>query len=340
MRLFSIAVDTTCGPVRRIAVEAFGAFLDLTAAYALLLERRCGSAAAMDIARQVVPSEMLAFLRTGSLAFDSAEQAIEFAVRELDNGNVLQCPDGGSVVHAREAARVLAPVLRPNTIRDFITFRRHIENSSRLMGLAEVPPTWFELPVYYKGSPDAVAGPDDPILWPRYTERLDYELEFGVFIGRPGKDIAAKDAKRHIAGYTIFNDVSARDMQGREMALRLGPGKGKDFDNSNIFGPCLVTPDEIPDAYALAMHARVNGETWSSGNSNDMHFAFEDMIAHVSRDETLWPGDFFGSGTVGGGCGLELDRWIAVGDIIELEVEKLGVLRNPVTRASEARSAR
>ena len=139
-------------------------------------------------------------------------------------------------------------------------------------------------------------------------------------------------AREHIAGYTVFNDFSARDAQMREMAGRLGPAKGKDFDTGNAMGPFLVTTDEVPDPYALTMVARVNGEEWSRGRSGEMHHRFEDIIAHVSRDETLHPGEFIGSGTVGNGCGLELDRWIAPGDVVELEVEGLGVLRNRVVK--------
>jgi len=170
------------------------------------------------------------------------------------------------------------------------------------------------------------------VCWPKYTNRLDYELEFGVFIGRIGRDISREQARRHIAGYTIFNDFSARDIQLREMQGRLGLAKGKDFDTGNAMGPYLVTADEVPDPYNLTMVARVNGEEWSGGSSSDMHFKFDDIINYVSQDETLHPGEFIGSGTVGNGSGLELDRWLKPGDVIELEVERLGVLRNRVVR--------
>jgi 2-keto-4-pentenoate hydratase/2-oxohepta-3-ene-1,7-dioic acid hydratase in catechol pathway len=153
-----------------------------------------------------------------------------------------------------------------------------------------------------------------------------------VFIGRQGRDIAESEAASYIAGYTIFNDFSARDMQLREMQGRLGPAKGKDFDTGNVMGPWLVTPEEIADPYALTMTARVNGEEWSRASTGDLHFTLEEIIAYISRDETLYPGDFIGAGTAPGGCGLELDRWIQAGDVVELEVEGLGVLRNEVSR--------
>ncbi len=251
---------------------------------------------------------------------------------------------------------LLAPVPRPRSIRDFMAFEKHIVQATRtvakwrfaplavLDGWAErlrgraligAPKVWYERPVYYKSNPFSVVGPEAEVHWPKYTNKLDYELEFGAFIGRPGRDILKEHARRHIAGYTIFNDFSARDIQLREMQGRLGPAKGKDFDTGNAMGPYLVTPDEVPDPYNLTMVARVNGEPWSRGNSGDMHFTFEDMIAYVSQDETLHPGEFIGSGTVGNGCGLELDRWLQPGDMVELEVEHLGVLRNRVVRPAD-----
>ncbi|MFH2099907.1 MAG: fumarylacetoacetate hydrolase family protein, partial [Pseudomonadota bacterium] len=194
------------------------------------------------------------------------------------------------------------------------------------------PRVWYEIPIYYMGNPDTVVGQEADILWPRYTKMLDYELEFGIFIGREGKDIPRDRAMEHVFGYTVYNDFSARDIQMREMAGRLGPAKGKSFDTSNALGPYLVTADEVPDPYNLAMEARINGEVWSSGSSAGMHHRFADIIAHISMSETLHPGDFIGSGTVGGGCGLELDRWLKPGDVVELTVGNLGTLRNRVVR--------
>ena len=148
--------------------------------------------------------------------------------------------------------------------------------------------------------------------------------------GRKGKNLRAADALDYVFGYTIYNDVSARDLQINEMRGQLGPAKGKDFDTGNILGPCIVTVDEIGDPYNLGMRARLNGEELSQGNSGDIHHSFESMIEHVSRDETIWPGEVFGSGTIGGGSGHEHFRLMEVGDTVELEVEKIGVLRNTV----------
>jgi 2-keto-4-pentenoate hydratase/2-oxohepta-3-ene-1,7-dioic acid hydratase in catechol pathway len=171
---------------------------------------------------------------------------------------------------------------------------------------------------------------------PSFTQRLDWELEWGVFLCKTGQDIPAEKARDYIGGYTIFNDFSARDIQAKEMAGHLGPAKGKDFDGGNAIGPALVTPDEIPAPYNLTMHARVNSEEVSYGHTKGMRWSFEEMIAYVSRSETLYPGDFLGSGTgtvpeSGKNrrcCGLEMGRYLKAGDKVELEVERVGRLTN------------
>jgi 2-keto-4-pentenoate hydratase/2-oxohepta-3-ene-1,7-dioic acid hydratase in catechol pathway len=160
---------------------------------------------------------------------------------------------------------------------------------------------------------------------------LDYELEIAVCIGKYGKNISSDKAAEYIAGYTIFNDISARDIQAKEMELRLGPSKGKNFENANIMGPCLVTPDEL-DVNNLRMMARINNEVWSDGNSRDMYFKFPDLIAYLSKDEPIYPGEFICSGTVGSGCGLEHGKWLKPGDVVELEIEGIGILKNKVER--------
>ncbi|UZG46081.1 fumarylacetoacetate hydrolase family protein [Caldimonas thermodepolymerans] len=192
--------------------------------------------------------------------------------------------------------------------------------------------TFRRQPIYYKCNRFATIGPDDDVVWPTYSDALDFELEFGCYIARRAKDVRKEDARDFIFGYTIFNDFSARDAQAAEMGGMLGPAKGKDFDTANVMGPCLVTADELPDPYNLTMIARVNGEEWGRGNSRDMRWRFEDLIAHISRSETLYPGEFLGSGTVGNGCGLEHLRYLKPNDVVELEVEGIGVLRSRVVR--------
>jgi 2-keto-4-pentenoate hydratase/2-oxohepta-3-ene-1,7-dioic acid hydratase in catechol pathway len=239
--------------------------------------------------------------------------------------------------YALEQVTLLAPIPQPPQMRDFLCFEKHLvqafEAVARLRGTqARVPKVWYERPIFYHPNRFNVCGTGAEVPWPAFSERMDFELEFGCWIGKPGKDIPRARAREHIFGYSIFNDFSARDEQTREMAGQLGPGKGKDFDNSNVLGPCLVTADELKDPYNLEMKVRVNGEEWGRGNSRDMHWKFEDCIAHASRSETLHPGEFFGSGTVGNGCGLEQMRFLQPGDVVELEVQGIGVLRNRIVK--------
>jgi 2-keto-4-pentenoate hydratase/2-oxohepta-3-ene-1,7-dioic acid hydratase in catechol pathway len=260
----------------------------------------------LDLTAAGAPASLLELLREG----------------EPGMARVRELVDGGRADHALDAVALRAPLTRPNSIRDFMLVEEHVRNS-----FGEVPAEWYEIPVYWKGNCDAVLGPDDDVPWPRYTEKLDYELELGAVIGRPVRCATLEEAAASIAGFTIFNDWSARDIQFREMKVGLGPGLGKDFATS--LGPCLTTADTF-DVASARMSARVNGEVWSEGTLGTMRFSFPEVIAHLSEEQTLQPGDVLGSGTVGRGCGLELDRWIAPGDVVELEVEGIGTLRNRV----------
>ncbi|MEA2382518.1 MAG: hypothetical protein QOH72_2489 [Solirubrobacteraceae bacterium] len=226
-------------------------------------------------------------------------------------------------------ARLLAP-LRPRTLRDFLAFEGHLKNAYRNLG-RDIPAEWYEVPAYYKGMPDTVVGPDAEISWPAYSDELDHELELAAVIGRTVKDVAVRDAADCIFGYTIWNDFSARDTQRRELPVGMGPGKAKDWDGSNVLGPCIVTPDEF-DAADAVMRVRVNGEVWGEDTSAHMHHTFADMVAYSSRSQTLRPGEVIGSGTAAGGSGLELGRTLSEGDVVELEVEGIGVLRNHIGR--------
>ena len=234
-------------------------------------------------------------------------------------------------------ATLMAPIPVPPQIRDFLAFEQHLKGAfamaERLTGRhMDVPEVWYRQPIYYKANRFSVVGPDADVRWPAYAQLLDYELELACVVGRGGVDVTPEAAAGHIFGYTIFNDVSARDTQAVEMEGQLGPAKGKDFDTGNVFGPWIVTADEIGDPYDLTMVARVNGEEWSRGHSGTMFHRFEDIIAFVSRSETLHPGEILGSGTVGGGCGLELGRFLNPGDVVELEIERIGVLRNRIMK--------
>jgi 2-keto-4-pentenoate hydratase/2-oxohepta-3-ene-1,7-dioic acid hydratase in catechol pathway len=222
---------------------------------------------------------------------------------------------------------LLAP-LRPRSLRDFLAFEGHMVGALSRLG-RPIPDEWYAVPAYYKGLPDTVIGPDEEIPWPPYTDQLDHELELAAIIGRVGKDILKEEAAAHIFGYTIWNDVSARDVQRREAPIGMGPAKAKDWDGSNVLGPCIVTADEV-DPGDLIMRVRVNGEIWGEDSSRHMHHTFADMIAYASQAQTLYPGDVFGSGTAATGSGLELDRWLKEGDVVELEIASIGILRNRI----------
>ncbi len=226
-----------------------------------------------------------------------------------------------------EGARLLAP-LRPRSLRDFLTFEGHLNNALSRLG-RPIPEEWFDVPAYYKGMPDTVIGPDAVIPWPRYTDQLDHELELAAVIGREGTDITRERALEHVFGWTIWNDVSARDVQVRELPIGMGPAKAKDWDGSNVLGPCIVTADEL-DGTKVRMAVRVNDETWGEDTSAHMHHTFADLIAYASQAQRLYPGEVLGSGTAAGGSGIELDRRLEEGDVVELEVEGIGVLRNTI----------
>jgi len=234
--------------------------------------------------------------------------------------------------------QLLAPVPDPQSFRDFYAFEQHVRAARKLRGL-EMHPDWFRIPIFYFSNPAAIYGHGSEIPYPRKTNELDFELEFAVIIAGAGSDIPSKDADRHIAGYTICNDWSARDLQREEMAMSLGPAKGKDFATS--FGPYMVTPDELEDAWDengklnLRMTCHVNGTLISDGNTNDLYHPFKDMIERASMNTKLLSGDYLGSGTVGTGCILELrpentGGWIKKGDVVTLEVKRLGVLENKI----------
>jgi 2-keto-4-pentenoate hydratase/2-oxohepta-3-ene-1,7-dioic acid hydratase in catechol pathway len=290
--------------------------------------------------------------RKSATAFRSMQALIEAGPAALDVAHSLAATRGTEEEFARPLARVKlrAPLPCPPQMRDFSVFPAHIKDApvgmrriiARMKGDEagakaltadpDVPAVYREKPIYYITNRFSVVGPDVDVVWPSYSKLMDYELEFGIVLGKGGTDISKTSAKDHIFGYTIFNDFSARDAQLAEMAGMLGPAKGKSFDAGNAMGPYLVTADEVKNPYGLKATAKINGETWSDSHTGDMLHSFEDMIAYVSRSETLHAGEFFGSGTVGGGCGLELDRFLKHGDVVELSFDGLGTLRNRVLR--------
>ena len=258
-----------------------------------------------------LPASMLAFIEAGPEAWDAARA-------------LAKDPPSGHRTPVSQA-RILAPLPNPPALRDFFAFEDHARAGAARRN-EPFPEDWFSIPAYYKGNHREIYGPDDVVPWPRYTRKLDFECEVACVVGRKGRDLSPTMAAEHIFGYMVFNDLSARDIQKKEMVLRMGPAKGKDF--ANAFGPYLVTADEVDPKKDFSMTVRVNGEVWSQGAFGAQHWGFPLMVSHVSQGETVYPGDILGSGTFHKGCGLDLDRWVKPGDIIELEVPALGTLRN------------
>jgi fumarylacetoacetate (FAA) hydrolase len=236
------------------------------------------------------------------------------------------------------SVRLRAPVPRPRGVRDFYAFEQHVQTAYAIRGQA-MPAEWYELPVFYFSNAQSIVGPAAAVAAPAESQALDFELEVAAVVGRPGRDLDPQEAERHIFGFTVMNDWSARDLQRREMRVGLGPAKGKDFATS--LGPWLVTSDELaphragrPGVYDLEMRARINGVERSQGNWKSLYHSFGAMLARASADVDLVPGDVIGSGTVGSGSLLELTAgqgpWLQPGDVVELEIEALGVLANTV----------
>ena len=287
-------------------------------------------------------SSFLEIPSTLKMALDNWETNF-VKLKELDDClpdiNIQSHSVGGKpIAFLMNEVQLLAPVPDPQSFRDFYAFEQHVRAARKLRGL-EMHPDWFRIPIFYFSNPAAIYGHGSEIPYPRKTNELDFELEFAVIIAGAGSDIPSKDADRHIAGYTICNDWSARDLQREEMAMSLGPAKGKDFATS--FGPYMVTPDELEDAWDengklnLRMTCHVNGTLISDGNTDDLYHSFKDMIERASMNTKLLSGDYLGSGTVGTGCILELrpentGGWIKKGDVVTLEVKRLGVLENKI----------
>ncbi len=286
-------------------------------------------------------ASMLDLIDADDAGLDDARRLLERGGGEIDLWSALSDVD------------LMAPLPEPRQMRDAMSYALHVQQAARgakaIKALAtcgreafeaamaapldDLPSIYREIPVYYITNRFTIAAPGATVIWPRYSKVMDYELEIGIVTKRSRGNIPANEAGRHIFGYTIFNDFSARDRQAIETRARLGPAKGKSFDGSNATGPWLVTPDELGDPRALKVAVRVNGETRAKGDTRDMLFSFEEILAYASQDETIRAGEFFGSGTVGNCCGLEIGRFLESGDTVELDVDRIGILRNRVIRA-------
>jgi 2-keto-4-pentenoate hydratase/2-oxohepta-3-ene-1,7-dioic acid hydratase in catechol pathway len=304
--------DTADGPETRVIAskDPDDGWVDVRMSERLRRERGgATSTGAARIATAVVPSSMSEALAGGEAFLDAVRAAV------ADTSGDARIPEPAALTNA----------LDPVAYRDFMCFEEHFSFGYRWQN-RPVPEIMYELPISYFGNPRAFIGPDDDVPWPHYTQRMDYELELGIVIGRPCTNVTPEEALDHVAGLTILNDFSARDIQAREMTGGLGPAKGKHFACGA--GPYLTTLDVLDWQDGLRMRARVNGETWCDTTSAEMIWTIAEIVAWTSQGEHLQPGWLLGSGTCNGGSTIEIGRELAPGDIVELEIEGLGTLRN------------
>jgi 2-keto-4-pentenoate hydratase/2-oxohepta-3-ene-1,7-dioic acid hydratase in catechol pathway len=219
-------------------------------------------------------------------------------------------------------------VLRPSQYLDFYAFEQHVKTMRKQRGFDFIVPEWYEIPAYYNSNPTSMIGHGMTAYFPAGEQKMDYECEMACVIGKPIRNATLETAKQAIAGYCVLNDLSSRQRQTKAMPINMGPSPGKDF--ASALGQYLVTPDEIPDLGALAMRAFVNGEKWTEALYGTVQHSFESMIVFASQSRWLFPGDLLGSGTVGGGCGAELGKFLKPGDTIRIEIDQLGCLENRV----------
>jgi len=219
-------------------------------------------------------------------------------------------------------------ILRASQYMDFYAFEQHVMTMRKKRGLDFIVPQWYEVPCYYNSNATSMFGDGMTVLFPKGEEKMDYECEMACIIGRPVRNATAEQAAEAIIGYTILNDLSSRQRQTKVMPVNMGPAAGKDF--GSVLGKFLVTKDEIADLGACGMRAYVNGEQWTDGKYGTVKHSFESMVAFTSTSRTLFCGDILGSGTVGTGCGAELDRFLKPGDTIRVEIDNMDAIENKV----------
>lgn len=268
---------------------------------------------ARELATVLIPESMSSCLASGTAFWEAARAAAD----EASPAAVVDRPD-------------FAACLDPVAFKDFMVFERHFSFGYEWRGLP-VPDVLYEFPVAYQGNHLAFHGPGDEIEWPTYSEQVDFELELGIVVGKKGRNLTPDESLSHVAGLTLLNDFSARDIQRREMAAGLGPAKGKHFASG--IGPWFVELSDLPSD-GFVMRASVNGEQWAEAHTSEAIWSIAEIVAWASAGEDLYPGTILGTGTLNGGSGIELNRTLAVGAEIELSADALGSLRNK-TRAAD-----
>jgi 2-keto-4-pentenoate hydratase/2-oxohepta-3-ene-1,7-dioic acid hydratase in catechol pathway len=332
MKLVTFSVATPVGPMSRLGAlidgHQDGRIADLTASYAAFLAAETDEPTPQGLAALRTPPDMIGWLTGAHKSREAAEHAVAYVRRQVERDANPLGLDRARLVYPRSEVRLLAPLPRPRTMRDYSIYEEHMTQAPGATG--EKRPAWYRWPPYYKGNPDSVVGPEDPVPYPYYTQKLDLEPEIGIVVGREGRNLTIDQARDYIAGYTIWMDCSARDGHEREP---FGPSKRKDF--CNVLGPCLVTPDEL-DEGNLKVRVIVDGETWFEGNTGHRrNFTPAHLVAFSSDQETLHPGDVIGTGTVGLGCSMDMHRWPQVGQTFTIEVEGIGSLTHRIVKGDQ-----
>ncbi len=330
MKICNYKRETALGTFQRLGIfYNSSTIIDVNLLWQALYEEQ-NHFGAKEKAARFAPASLSELLKINDNSIEFLKETIG-VFEDLTKKGMLHTKDKGYFsfdMKDDKSVKLGIPIDKMNSYRDFYIHEKHVKKGFEKRQ-EPMPEAWYEMPVFYKGPTTSFIPTDELIPWPSFTKKLDYELELGAIIGKQGTNIPEEKAYDYIFGYTILNDISARDIQKKEMSVRLGPAKGKDF--CSIIGPVIVTADEFkfkePD---LLMTARINEQEWSRGKSSDANFTWAQIIAHLSKEEWIYPTDFLGSGTVGTGCGLELDKWIQPGDIVELEIEKIGILKNIV----------
>ncbi|MGH7705440.1 MAG: fumarylacetoacetate hydrolase family protein [Candidatus Dormibacteria bacterium] len=324
MRLATVGIAGPLGLIPRVVAEVADSpsgtprLVDVTAAGELFWESQ-GSGDPARWAAATFPPDLTQLLRGGRRALEMAGEAVGQAARE-SAGRVAR---SGSRLRYRPDEVERLPLLRPPLLRDFYAFEEHVAAGAARRG-EPIPEPWFRRPVYYKGNPATLLAPGAEVPWPAYTDALDYELEVACVLCSGGRDLSLEAASAAIAGYAVFCDFSARDIQSDEMRVRLGPAKSKDFASG--LGPWLVTSDELGDPSELELSAFLNGEPVAKARVGSARWSFPEMVSYASGAEPLEAGEVLASGTVGGGSGQERGRLLEPGDRIECELEGAGRL--------------
>lgn len=322
MRLYTVQIKTPVGGVERLMAEQNGKLVDLNAAGGVYYAAQ-GDTNPQQLADANLPNDMITFFSNGKRSLDAGYAVLAY----MENAHPQAGLVGQQLVYDKQGVTILAPVTRPNIIFDGMVYEGHVKHH-----YGEIPAGYYKRPVWNTQSGSTVVGTGAPLFKPKYTAQYDFEFEMGFYIGKRGCNIKPEEALDYVAGFTVFNDVSARDAQADEAVMALGPAKGKFFRNSLVMGPCVVTKDELPDYDDLAMTARVNGEVVTENRTSGMLFTLGELVAKISEDAYLNPGDFIGLGTSpeGNATCSKLGRWIDVGDEIEFTIEKIGTICNKV----------